>query len=121
VAHALIANQSDNPSLAVALRRAGASVRTIERVFRSEVGTDFATWRRQARLMKAVELLVAGSSGQASGFRHRLPATQRLRRNVSPHVRGYAQSLGGGAGPRPLACMKIAKTVKQPPARPIKL
>src|ERR1022692_3482881 len=51
VAQALIANQAHNPSLDSLCASAGASVRTIERVFRSEVGTDFATWRRQARLM----------------------------------------------------------------------
>jgi AraC-like DNA-binding protein/mannose-6-phosphate isomerase-like protein (cupin superfamily) len=60
VANALLAKLSDNPSFRSLCARAGASVRTIERCFRREVGTDFETWRRQARLMKAVELLVAG-------------------------------------------------------------
>ena len=41
---------------------AGASVRTIERPFRRDVGLSFETWRRQARLMKAIELLVAGDA-----------------------------------------------------------
>lgn len=39
---------------------AGVSVRTLERTYRREVGTDFECWRRQVRLMKAIELLVAG-------------------------------------------------------------
>jgi AraC-like DNA-binding protein len=68
VAQALIANQAHNPSLHALCAGAGASVRTIERVFRSEVGTDFATWRRQARLMKAVELLAGGSSVKQAAF-----------------------------------------------------
>jgi AraC-like DNA-binding protein len=40
----------------------GASLRTIQRVFRREVGSDFEFWRRQVRLIKAVELLVSGHS-----------------------------------------------------------
>jgi len=68
VAQALIETQSQNPSLDSLCARAGASVRTIERVFRREVGTDFATWRRQARLIKAVEMLAGGCSvKQAAG------------------------------------------------------
>ena len=41
---------------------------SIERVFRREVGSDFEFWRRQARLMKAVELLVTGHSVKEVGF-----------------------------------------------------
>lgn len=58
-----------SPSFAVLCRRAGVSVRTMERVFRREVGTDFETWRRQARLMKAVELLVSGRSVKETAAR----------------------------------------------------
>ena len=68
VAQALIANQADAPSLRALCAGVGASVRTIERVFRKEVGADFETWRRQARLMKAVELLVGGSSVKQAAF-----------------------------------------------------
>jgi AraC-like DNA-binding protein len=68
VAQALIARQAHNPSLESLCAGAGASVRTIERVFRKEVGADFATWRRQARLMKAVELLAGGSSVKQAAF-----------------------------------------------------
>jgi AraC-like DNA-binding protein len=39
-----------------------------QRIFRREVGTDFETWRRQARLMKAVELLAQGRSIKAVAF-----------------------------------------------------
>jgi AraC-like DNA-binding protein len=41
-------------------RIAGASVRTMERIFQREVGMSLESWRRQVRLMKAVELLVEG-------------------------------------------------------------
>jgi AraC-like DNA-binding protein len=41
---------------------AGIGIRTLQRVFRKEVGMDFESWRRQVRLMKSIELLVAGRS-----------------------------------------------------------
>jgi transcriptional regulator GlxA family with amidase domain len=54
----------ENPACPISLKSmcvaAGVSVRTLERTFHREVGTDFECWRRQMRLMKAIELLVAG-------------------------------------------------------------
>ena len=47
----------------------GVNVRTIERLFRKEVGLDFESWRRQLRLMKSVELLIAGLSVKEVAFR----------------------------------------------------
>jgi AraC-like DNA-binding protein/mannose-6-phosphate isomerase-like protein (cupin superfamily) len=43
-------------------RRAALSDRSFERHFRSETGLSFRAWRRQARLMKAVEWLSLGAS-----------------------------------------------------------
>jgi AraC-like DNA-binding protein len=68
VAQASISKLSHGPSFGALCAKAGASVRTIERCFRREVGTDFETWRRQARLMKAIELLVAGKSVKQVAF-----------------------------------------------------
>jgi len=62
VAQATMADLATGRSLSELCIEAGASVRTIERAFRRDVGTSFELWRRQARLMKAVELLVAGHS-----------------------------------------------------------
>jgi AraC-like DNA-binding protein/mannose-6-phosphate isomerase-like protein (cupin superfamily) len=62
VAEAFIANQADAPSLDALCRKVGLSVRTLQRTFRREVGTSFEFWRRQMRLMKGIELLVAGGS-----------------------------------------------------------
>jgi AraC-like DNA-binding protein len=74
VAQAVIASPADHRSLKSLCASAGVGVRTLERIFLREVGADFECWRRQVRLMKAVELLVAGSSvKQASdsvGYRH---------------------------------------------------
>jgi AraC-like DNA-binding protein len=54
----------DNPGLRLALAsacdQAGVSVRTLERIFLKQIGTDFESWRRQMRLMKAIEMLIAG-------------------------------------------------------------
>jgi AraC-like DNA-binding protein/mannose-6-phosphate isomerase-like protein (cupin superfamily) len=62
VAQAILLNPAEPKSMAVLCSEAGASVRTIERAFRKDVGTNFELWRRQVRLTKAVELLVSGCS-----------------------------------------------------------
>ena len=62
VAEAFIANQANAPSLDALCRKVGVSVRTLQRTFLREVGTSFEFWRRQVRLMKGIELLVAGRS-----------------------------------------------------------
>jgi AraC-like DNA-binding protein len=62
VAQAVLKTPAHARSLADLCDDAGVSVRTIERAFRKDVGTDFESWRRQARLTKAVELLVSGCS-----------------------------------------------------------
>src|SRR5262245_26335698 len=68
VARAVLDMPARRSSLAVLSASAGLSVRTVQRVFRKEVGMDFETWRRQVRLMKAVELLVAGRNVKEAAF-----------------------------------------------------
>jgi AraC-like DNA-binding protein len=43
-------------------RVAGASERTVERLFRSEVGMTLGRWQQQARLLRALEILAGGES-----------------------------------------------------------
>jgi AraC-like DNA-binding protein len=62
LAESLVANPGSRRPLRTLCKENGVSVRTLERAFRRDVGTDFETWRRQLRLMNAVERLVAGSS-----------------------------------------------------------
>ncbi len=62
VANASVADPMSNRSFKALCEDAGASPRTIQRIFLSQVGSSFETWRRQARLMKAIELLVSGCS-----------------------------------------------------------
>lgn len=68
LAEQVIGNLAERRSLAQMCRSAGASVRTIERLFRRDVGSSFEFWRRQVRLMKAVELLVGGYSVKQTSF-----------------------------------------------------
>ncbi len=43
-------------------REAGASVRTLERLFRLETGLSFGAWRQRARLLQSLVLLADGKS-----------------------------------------------------------
>ncbi len=45
-----------------AAKRAGTSVRTIERLFRTETGMTFGRWRQQLRLLEALRLLAGGKA-----------------------------------------------------------
>jgi AraC-like DNA-binding protein len=68
ICDAIVANPAKRQSLATMCGLVGVSVRTIQRVFRREVGSDFEFWRRQVRLVKAVELLVSGCSVKETSF-----------------------------------------------------
>jgi AraC-like DNA-binding protein len=69
VAQAILADPSRTIPLARLCEDAGVSVRTIERQFRKETGVDFEFWRRQARLIRAIEALVAGCSVKEAAHR----------------------------------------------------
>jgi AraC-like DNA-binding protein/quercetin dioxygenase-like cupin family protein len=62
VTEALRAQPADDRPLAAWARVAGASPRTLARLFRQETGMSFGQWRRQARLATALEGLAAGKS-----------------------------------------------------------
>jgi AraC-like DNA-binding protein/mannose-6-phosphate isomerase-like protein (cupin superfamily) len=68
VAQAVLASPEQSKPLAAFCSDAGASVRTIQRIFRKDIGTNFESWRRQVRLTKAVELLVSGRSVKEVAF-----------------------------------------------------
>jgi len=114
VARAAIATQEQNPPLCSLCAKAGASVRTIERVFRSEVGTDFATWRRQARLMKAVELLAGGCPVKqvafAVGYRQPSAFAGMFRRTFAATPKAWIAALTEGRQPE-TANRKIRQAV----------
>jgi AraC-like DNA-binding protein/quercetin dioxygenase-like cupin family protein len=62
ITDALLAAPGDNRDLAQWGRRAGASGRTLARLFRRETGMTFAGWRRRLRLLAAVSRLGGGES-----------------------------------------------------------
>ena len=55
-------------SLATLARKAGASVRTLERCFSLETGLAVGAWRRRVRLFHALRLLEAGGNVTEVGF-----------------------------------------------------
>lgn len=62
VAEALRANPGDPRTLSDWARLAGASARTLERLFERETALAFGAWRQQARLLRGLEQLAAGES-----------------------------------------------------------
>jgi AraC-like DNA-binding protein len=77
IAARVLANPRDVQKLEPQCRLIGVSVRTMQRLFLQEVGTDFQTWRRQARVVGAIELLVSGRSVKQAAFAmgYRQPST----------------------------------------------
>jgi len=60
VAEAMLADPADNRRLEDWARIAGASARTLARLFQSETGMSFRIWRQQLRLQRALEMLAEG-------------------------------------------------------------
>jgi AraC-like DNA-binding protein len=56
------------PATAALLREAGASSRTLERLFKAETGLSLGAWRQRARLLRALQLLADGSSVTRAGL-----------------------------------------------------
>ncbi len=72
IARRLQGDASDHASLGELGLFAGASERTVERLFQRETGLAFNGWRRRLRLLRAAELLGEGAtvteSGLAAGY-----------------------------------------------------
>ena len=60
VTEALSRDLGRRAGLDIWAKKAGASARTLARLFVKETGLTFQAWRRQARLLKALEWLAAG-------------------------------------------------------------
>lgn len=61
VAEILLGNPSEGRTLAELSKRAGASPRTIERLFALETGMTFGKWRQQLRLVHGARLIAEGA------------------------------------------------------------
>lgn len=68
IAAHLQAEPASEECLDVLARRAGASVRTVQRLFTHETGMSFAQWRQRLRLLAAVESLGVGRSVTDAAF-----------------------------------------------------
>lgn len=61
IAEILVKDPGDGRTLTQLCRAAGASKRSIERLFQKEAGMTFAKWRQQLRLMQGMRLLAEGA------------------------------------------------------------
>ncbi|HLK50055.1 MAG TPA: helix-turn-helix transcriptional regulator [Bryobacteraceae bacterium] len=97
VARAILRDPAELKPLSARCATAGVSVRTIERAFRREVGTDFESWRRQVRLTKAVELLVSGCSVKEVagrvGYRQTSAFVEMFRRSLGATPKAWISGL----------------------------
>jgi AraC-like DNA-binding protein len=62
VTEALTADPADQRSLGAHAEAAGASERTLARLFRNETGMTFQQWRRQLRLTEGLARLAQGET-----------------------------------------------------------
>jgi AraC-like DNA-binding protein len=60
IVETLIADPTDARGLEQWARSAGASARTLARLFAAQTGMSFRAWRQQRRLLRALEMLAAG-------------------------------------------------------------
>jgi AraC-like DNA-binding protein len=58
----ILDNPADDSSLEAIAKEAGASPRTLARLFRRDAGMTFAQWKTQARLIEAIDRLGRGQS-----------------------------------------------------------
>jgi AraC-like DNA-binding protein len=68
VADSLLADVTDDRSLAAWGRTVGASARTLARLFVAETGMGFERWRTSARLAAALPLLAGGAAVSATAY-----------------------------------------------------
>jgi len=62
VAKAFKKNSSDRRSISDWAKFAGASTRTLERLFQEDTGMTFGVWQRQVRLLHALEAMASGAN-----------------------------------------------------------
>lgn len=77
VASALQQNSNVSHSLSTLCRQAGASKRTIERIFQQETKLTLGKWRQQLRLLRSLQLLASGHK-----IEHAALEAKRIHRNV---------------------------------------
>jgi AraC-like DNA-binding protein len=68
VASALIEDPADRRPLSTLCARAGASKRTVERVFVEETGMTFGRWRQRLSLLHGMKLIAGGAKISAAAY-----------------------------------------------------
>src|SRR5262249_16151810 len=68
----------DSAAIVALARKAGASLRTLERCFVAETGASVGEWRRRVRLFHALRLLEGGASVTAGALEARYARTRAL-------------------------------------------
>jgi AraC-like DNA-binding protein len=100
VAEALQRNPADQYSLEQACQKAGASRRTIERIFLQETHLSLGKWRQQLRLMRSLELLAAGEkithAALEAGYSTPSAFIAMFRKTLGTTPRHYFQKLPAG-------------------------
>lgn len=98
VVDALRADASDRRRLGDWAREAGASSRTLARLFHRETGMAFGAWRQQLRLLRALERLAAGESvtgvALALGYESTSAFIAMFRRNLGETPGRYFERPG---------------------------
>lgn len=99
-AELLRAEVSLERSVAEIARDANASVRTLERLFRSETGLSLGAWRRRARVIHAMKLLAHGVTVTAAGLATGCATTSAFVHAFRREVGVTPGRVGRGAGRR---------------------
>ncbi len=98
VARALLDNSSIEFGLDRWAEQAGASRRTLARIFRSETGLGFAEWRARLRAIDGLGAPVGRRLGRGDGGLGRLCQPERFFRHDPPHLGPRAAAIGQAAG-----------------------
>ncbi len=104
VAETLQRNPAETYSLETACRKAGASKRTIERIFRQETHLSLGKWRQQLRLMRSLQLLAAGEkishTALEAGYSTPSAFIAMFRRALGTTPRRYFENSSGATRPQ---------------------
>lgn len=100
VAEILRRDSADPYSLEEACKQAGASKRTVERLFLQETHLSLGKWRQQFRLMRSLQLLAAGAkithAALEAGYSTPSAFIAMFRKALGTTPRRYFENLPGG-------------------------
>jgi AraC-like DNA-binding protein/quercetin dioxygenase-like cupin family protein len=95
IARGLIQNPADKRGLSEWAQTVGASKRTLNRRFQDETNMSFQDWRQQCRLLRGLEMLVAGDSvtrvALELGYEHSSAFIVMFKRCLGSTPRRYLQ------------------------------